>query len=302
MICYYLPQEKVRQQNKELLEQEQLELLELKRQQDEVQYILLALEDKRKNLSVYVAESRAQAEEDAKIFFEKEMQFAQEHLDRALEKASVKYQQDEESYRQEYLATIKEFAIDLQKKLSQGEEEYNILQTRLQELRDKTYAAVEAAKREEELRVAQNFYRLVLSDTDLQEIQYLRQVAPFLKDKEALNKVIWKVYYEKPYTDLIGRIIGSEIKTGIYKITNINNQMCYIGQAVNIAERWRQHIKRAVGAEAPTRNKLYPAMAEIGPENFTFEIVEICERAVLDEREDYWQDYFKAKEFGYSIK
>jgi hypothetical protein len=44
-----------------------------------------------------------------------------------------------------------------------------------------------------------------------------------LRDKEALNKVIWKVYYEKPYTDMIGRVIGQGVKTGIYKITNIEN-------------------------------------------------------------------------------
>jgi hypothetical protein len=67
----------------------------------------------------------------------------------------------------------------------------------------------------------------------------LREVLPLLRDKEALNKVIWKVYYEKPYTDMIGRILGQTIKTGIYKITNMENQMCYVGQAVNVAERWR---------------------------------------------------------------
>ena len=39
-----------------------------------------------------------------------------------------------------------------------------------------------------------------------------------------------------------------------------------------------------------------------GPENFTFEVIEECDRAQLDQQEDYWQDYFLAKEFGYSIK
>jgi hypothetical protein len=43
-------------------------------------------------------------------------------------------------------------------------------------------------------------------------------------------------------------------------------------------------------------------MLEYGVENFTFEIVEECSRAQLNEREEYWQDYFGAKEFGYSIK
>jgi group I intron endonuclease len=101
---------------------------------------------------------------------------------------------------------------------------------------------------------------------------------------------------------MIGRVVGKGVHTGIYKITNLENGMCYIGQAANIADRWKQHIKRGIGAETPTRNKLYPAMLAIGVENFTFEIVEECDRTKLNEREDYWQDYFKAKEFGYSIK
>jgi hypothetical protein len=116
----------------------------------------------------------------------------------------------------------------------------------------------------------------------------LRTVEPYLRDKEPLNKVIWKVYYEKPTTDMIGRVVGSGIHTGIYKITEIETGKCYVGQAANIADRWKQHIKRGVGAEAPTRNKLYPAMNAIGPENFTFEIIEECDRAKLDAREDYW--------------
>jgi hypothetical protein len=43
-------------------------------------------------------------------------------------------------------------------------------------------------------------------------------------------------------------------------------------------------------------------MMAIGVERFSFEVVEECGREQLDAREDYWQDYFKAKEFGYSIK
>ena len=78
--------------------------------------------------------------------------------------------------------------------------------------------------------------------------------------------------------------------------------MCYVGQAANVAERWKQHIKRGIGAETPTRNKLYPIMRSVGVENFTFELIEECDRVQLDAREDYWQDYFKAIEYGYSIK
>ena len=46
---------------------------------------------------------------------------------------------------------------------------------------------------------------------------------PRLRNAEPLNKVIWKMYYEKPYTDLVGRVVGTGNHTGIYKITNIEN-------------------------------------------------------------------------------
>jgi hypothetical protein len=50
-----------------------------------------------------------------------------------------------------------------------------------------------------------------------------------LRDKDAINKVIWKVYYEKPCTAMIGRVVGAKVVTGIYKITNLQNQMTYVG-------------------------------------------------------------------------
>lgn len=78
--------------------------------------------------------------------------------------------------------------------------------------------------------------------------------------------------------------------------------MCYVGQAVDIAERWKQHIKRGIGADPPTQNKLYPAMLAIGVENFMFEIIEECPGNLLNEKEDYWQNFYNAKEWGYSIK
>jgi hypothetical protein len=58
---------------------------------------------------------------------------------------------------------------------------------------------------------------------DVEEIKKLKSIIPYLRDSEPLNKVIWKVYYEKPYTDLIGRVVGSKVKSGIYKITNQEN-------------------------------------------------------------------------------
>ena len=177
------------------------------------------------------------------------------------------------------------------------------LQDQIEQLRSSVASAVEIAKHKMEEENKIEFYKLQLPEASVNDIWALRSVESLLSNAETINKVIWKSYYERPYTDLIGRLgLSNSAVCGIYKITNIENEMTYIGQAVNIAERWKQHIKRGIGAETPINNKLYPAMKQFGPENFTFEIVEVCPRSKLNEREDYWQEFYKAKEFGYSMK
>ena len=232
-----------------------------------------------------------QAQNAADLFYQSKMEVAQNKLDQDLAIITKQHEENIRSFQEGY-ADIVADAMDQFKELSDN----------VAVLRATNDAAVAAAKRAAEMKDQQAFYRIQLSDADIHEIELLRQVEPYLRDKEPLNKVIWKCYYEKPTTDMIGRVVGSGVKTGIYKLTEIETGKCYVGQAANIADRWKQHIKRGVGAETPTRNKLYPAMIAAGPENFTFEVIEICDRAALDAREDYWQDYFKAKEFGYSIK
>ena len=233
-------------------------------------------------------------ENDWRIFSEELLKRKTEHeqnLSTQLEQLTLQYQDN-----------VTMFCEESKKTIAQCQKEIQENEKLLESLKHKVDAATEVAKREEEKRTAVDFYRLQLSAADCEEVKKLREIVSTLRDQDAINKVIWKVYYEKPTTDLIGRVIGSKIKTGIYKITNIQNQMTYVGQSVNIAERWKQHIKRGLGAEAPTRNKLYPAMAATGLENFTFELIEECDKSLLDEREKYWQNYFNSLTYGYSMR
>ena len=271
------------------------ELLELSKEHS-------SLTAKKEEILSNISTLQKQAEESSNAIYEKSYELANEKMSQAAETMSKNYRDMEEGFKRDYLITLEECTQSFQQQIANKQAELKEVDSKLADLTAKLNSAVEAAKRAEELRIKQDFYRLQLSSVDVEEISRLREVTPYLRDSEPLNKVIWKVYYEKPYTDLIGRVVGTGVHTGIYKITNIENQMCYIGQAANIADRWKQHIKRGIGAETPTRNKLYPAMLEFGVENFTFEIVEEVDRAQLNEREDYWQEYFHAKDFGYSIK
>lgn len=202
----------------------------------------------------------------------------------------------------EFTLAAKEFAeqfnAQAKVKLDIGAE----IAAEIAQLKRTAQAAIDVAKLREADRAQKDFYRLQIDESTIADIKELQEVMMRLRQPEVLGKLIWKVYYEKAYTDLCGRLFTKPV-TGIYMITNLENDMCYIGQAVNIQERWKQHIKRGLGAETATQNKLYPAMKKFGVENFTFQVIEIVtDRSLLDEREDYWQDFYKAKEFGYSIK
>lgn len=263
---------------------------------------LSSLKIQRKEVSNSLDLLQNQAKQSAEVFFKQSMELARTNIAHDLELEESKYEQAKQDYKSSYKNLMAGCSEDLVNLIQEKQRELEVLDDKIFKLTREVDAAVEAAKRAEEIKNQANFYKLQLSSVDIEEIKLLRSIEPHLRDKETLNKVIWKSYYEKPTTDLIGRVIGSGTHTGIYKITNLDNQMCYIGQAVDLAARWKQHIKRGIGAETPTRNKLYPAMLALGVENFSFEVIEECSREELDTREDYWQDYFKAKEFGYSIK
>lgn len=297
--------EKTRQENEEN-EQRLLKLLNDIQEQEFYSHTLkdeiLLLKQQKDNTQHSIDDLKLQAETASKIIYDQAMETMQLQLEQSAEREREKFEKAKEEYINEY-----------QSMLSTGVEEYNTaianlqyekirLETSIADARSIADAAIAANKRAYEIQQQNDFYKLNLTENDLSEIEKLKDIIPYLRDPEALNKVIWKIYYEKPYTDLIGRVVGTGVKTGIYKITNTTNQMCYVGQAVNVADRWKQHIKRGMGAETPTKNKLYPAMLKDGVENFTFELIEECDRSLLNDREDYWQEYFKAKEFGYSIK
>lgn len=243
-----------------------------------------------------------QSNSAAEKFYANARKNAQEAFEKEVQNLLLNLEKDKQEVKDTYLQTAKECVSEFQQEINDKKQELIQIQNILNQEKENVDAAVEAAKRREEEENKQDFYRLILPAEDIAEIQCLREIMPRLRDKTSLNKVIYKIYYEKPLSDMIGRVVGTGTHTGIYKITNINNQRCYVGQAVSISDRWRQHVKRGVGAEDWTRNKLYPAMYSLGVENFTFEIIEECERSKLNEREDYWQDFFHAKDYGYSIK
>lgn len=154
--------------------------------------------------------------------------------DREAEKLSAKLEEDRNSYKDAYLKSVEEIVKGFNEDSKNKKNEILQFRNELERYKSLVDAAVEAKKREEEKESQQDFYRLQLSEQDVTEIKRLREVSSNIRYPDAINKVIYKVYYEKPYNALVGRVIGDKDVTGIYKITNILDGKCYVGQAVDI--------------------------------------------------------------------
>jgi len=76
---------------------------------------------------------------------------------------------------------------------------------------------------------------------------------------------------------------------GIYKITSPSGRV-YIGQSMNIERRFRGY-KTLINCKGQT--KLYRSFLKYGSINHTYEIIELCELSMLNERERFWQEYFE---------
>lgn len=74
---------------------------------------------------------------------------------------------------------------------------------------------------------------------------------------------------------------------GIYKITNPKGKV-YIGQSVNIMNRWSQHKK------LKEKSLLHRSLKKYGLENHKFEVVEECGVEQLNEKELFWTKHFNA--------
>lgn len=76
---------------------------------------------------------------------------------------------------------------------------------------------------------------------------------------------------------------------GIYKIINKVNGKIYIGQSIDIKERWKQHFYKAYNEkELGYNSAIHQAFRKYGYENFSFEVIELCEKEELDAKETYW--------------
>lgn len=158
-------------------------------------------------------------------------------------------------------------------------------------------AAINAQLKEQEIQENKDFYTLTISDVEKREIKIIKSIEDMLRDPRPLRMLIWSTYYLKKANTLCSNVLGPNKKTGIYKITSLIDGRCYIGQAVDVKERFRDHMKAGLGIDAP-QNKFYEIMQQQGLENFTFELLEECPKDELNEKEKFYIELYKSYDYG----
>ena len=91
-------------------------------------------------------------------------------------------------------------------------------------------------------------------------------------------------------------------KSGIYKIENLINHHVYIGQSKNIYSRYFNHHKcDCYNQNSSAYNyQIYQAIRKYGENNFSIEVVELCDESLLNEKEIFWIQYYDSFKNGYN--
>ena len=190
-------------------------------------------------------------------------------------------------------------AVETKKSVNEEIEE---LRSLLEDYKSKRDLINQAIVHEKEIHEQQDFYRIVLNESDKEDIQLLNTIEMRLHSREALYKLIYDVFYKKPLNDMINRVLQGKEFCGIYRITNLKTNEAYIGKSTNIKTRWQNHCKTAIGLDGMARTKIHSAMKEYGIDNFSFEVLEKCTKENYSEREKYWINFYETNVYGYNIQ
>ena len=237
---------------------------------------------------------KARAEEITANYIANQKQITIDYINNQQQLAEQKIKEINANTQQE-IAAIHE---DLQNIRCSAAQQKEQIQNELNKLKASLSAGVEARLREQQKKDKIDFYKLSINDADLADVKMLENLKTSFHKPVVLSKLIWTQYFQKQMTELCDRVLGKKTVCGIYKITNLLTEQCYIGQSVNISDRWKQHCKCGLGIEASATNVLYNSMQKDGVWNFSFELLQECPRNLLNEKEAFWIDTYSSNIYG----
>lgn len=252
------------------------------------------LEAEKQKVEQVVADGKRIAAAEVDAFKQKELA----RINNEVSNATAAMASSMEEMRQ----ALEKYSAEISTKKTAALEEYNETLAMLEEYRQKRAAVNEAILREKEIREKEDFYRVVLTENDLDDMRVLESIAPCMKHRDLIPKLIWDAILRRPVQEMEKRVLNGRDISGIYKVTYIKTGEAYIGRTTDIKTRWINHAKTAIGLEAAASSTFHTRLAADGIENYTWEVIEEVPKDKLSEREKYWIEFYETNKNGLNMR
>lgn len=273
---------RIMQENFEAWRQE--ELKHIQEREEVAKKYVESLEQQRK--------TREEAEADLE-------QQAHDALNARLQRDYILTQSTYQTDLEEIIEELREAALAEYGTLTSSlEEQLGALQREVEEYRQKREAINAEILRQRAIDEQQDFYRIILDQNSLDDINVLNSIRKNLHKHDSLDKLIYDTYIAKPVQEMVKRVLKGQAPSGIYKITRLKTGEIYIGKSTDVKSRWQQHAKTVFGCGTIAHSILHTTMARDGIDQFTFELLEEVPKDQLTEREKYYIQFFDSKKYG----
>ena len=215
-----------------------------------------------------------------------------------LEQANNDIEKEIVAKRNSTLKEFSEFTEIIENQKTEYKEELQSIIEQLNDYKNRQAAVNEEILRRRQVEEQQDFYRVILDEAAISDMQILLAIREKLISHENLDKLIYDAYVAKPVLEMTKRVLGGRAPSGIYKITRLKTGEVYIGKSTDIKKRWTEHCKTAYGVGSIAHSILHTTIRCDGIENFTFELLEEVPKDKLTEREKYWITFYGSKEYG----
>ena len=175
-----------------------------------------------------------------------------------------------------------------------AEQEYKEILNILEDFKARREVVNQQILREKEAQENTDFYRIQLTDNEIEDLKIIKEIEHKFNNKEVLHKAAFDCYIRRPLLEMEKRVLNNKKPSGIYIITYIPTGEIYIGKSTDINNRWQEHCKSAYGVGTIAHSSLHTKMARDGIWNFTFQVLEEVPKEKLGEREKYWIEQYGA--------
>ncbi len=257
--------------------------------------------------ALYDKKSQIEREISEKLSFNNSMlQLREEELNRLIEakrEEKIKLLNEQaDNYYNEQLKLKKDLLISFEilneEEKQKAQQELQRILLELEEHRMARETINQAILREREIQEKEEFYKILVTEDDKNDIQILEEIKNKLRNKEALQKLIWEIFIKRPALEMIKRVTAGKKISGIYKVTYLKTGESYIGRSVDIGNRWTEHVKSSLSIGTIAHSSFHNRLEKDGIWNYSWEILEELPKEKNNEREKYWINFYETNKYG----